>query len=752
MNESTEIELTEIESTELESTEIESTELVSNEKVEWKSLNSPEFCNSVFFVPAYQRGLRWKKEEMKHLIDDLEEFYDDKNQMVYSLQPITLKKIDSTNERLSEKYQDLIQNKDCNIYEVIDGQQRLTVIWLIQKIKKYILGEFFNAISDGGVHYDFDYSLIFEGKNDYNKLIGMINEDFYFDKEIHSINDVKEKIIDIEKRDSKFKKDIDCQHLIKLVEYLTDNELNFRSKSYEKIFRYKDKDAQKSYEFIWHELADNNDKAIIDKFTKINANHISLTDAELIKAIIFKPFPKGHRIESFSAQWESIERSLGDDDFWCFFNSSKNIYKYPSRISFLLEVYKYCQVDENNSKEEDLIFWYKKQVKYIIDNTPVEKNVDKEEKIAEEVEKKLWYQIVQIHDSLKDWYEDYEMYHAIGLLTEIDESMDTEELIKTYYKKYISSTKDKFKKYLKERIRECSKEFLLEKNENGDFDAWPENETGLIFDNIEKKDIRTEEVDENAKGKYVKPLMLLFDVSLLVNTYNNNGKLEVQRFPFRYYKENRKKAKIDEEHINAASFEYKDVNEYKKLETDKEKIEQMIEVIVMLEDDEWPEKMNQVREMCYKIDEGIEKELDPDDLDVNKLIGDNIFIKKDKKNAFFKLLNETYKNAPLGCVWNLTLLEKELNISVKNNNFLEKRKKVLAAHYGFEIPGKPGEHYKDSIVFPGAQMIFNRQILADERLDAIRWTSVDGKKYLEQIQRSIFDYLIKDIGADHDGI
>ena len=55
-------------------------------------------------------------------------------------------------------------------------------------------------------------------------------------------------------------------------------------------------------------------------------------------------------------------------------------------------------------------------------------------------------------------------------------------------------------------------------------------------------------------------------------------------------------------------------------------------------------------------------------------------------------------------------------------------------------------------MFPGAQMIFNRQILADERLDAIRWTSVDGKKYLEQIQRSIFDYLIKDIGADHDGI
>ena len=62
-----------------------------------------------FVVPSYQRGYRWQ-EEVKILLDDINEIPDGEN---YCLQPIVVKKIDD------------------NKYELIDGQQRLTTLFLI---------------------------------------------------------------------------------------------------------------------------------------------------------------------------------------------------------------------------------------------------------------------------------------------------------------------------------------------------------------------------------------------------------------------------------------------------------------------------------------------------------------------------------------------------------------------------------------------------------------------------------------------
>ena len=72
-----------------------------------------EFC-----VPAYQRGYRWE-EEVIRLIEDVIAFKDEKSK--YCLQPIVVK------------------NLGDDRYELIDGQQRLTTIFLIFKVlKKYL--------------------------------------------------------------------------------------------------------------------------------------------------------------------------------------------------------------------------------------------------------------------------------------------------------------------------------------------------------------------------------------------------------------------------------------------------------------------------------------------------------------------------------------------------------------------------------------------------------------------------------------
>ena len=69
-----------------------------------------------FYVPDYQRGYRWN-DEVTMLLNDIDEIPEGKN---YSLQPIVVKKIDEKK------------------YELIDGQQRLTTIFLN--------GRFYSAI------------------------------------------------------------------------------------------------------------------------------------------------------------------------------------------------------------------------------------------------------------------------------------------------------------------------------------------------------------------------------------------------------------------------------------------------------------------------------------------------------------------------------------------------------------------------------------------------------------------------------
>lgn len=72
--------------------------------------------NFNFYIPNYQRGYRWDKIEVNALLQDILDFYQtDRNQeSFYCLQPIVVK-------------------KDSKKYKVIDGQQRLTTIFLIIK-------------------------------------------------------------------------------------------------------------------------------------------------------------------------------------------------------------------------------------------------------------------------------------------------------------------------------------------------------------------------------------------------------------------------------------------------------------------------------------------------------------------------------------------------------------------------------------------------------------------------------------------
>ena len=102
-----------------------------------------------FLVEAYQRGYRWTAEEITFLLEDIYEFEDNdkSNPKVYCLQPVVVKPLDDDR------------------YELIDGQQRLTTLYLIMRY----LCDF----------VDCKYTIEYTTRKDSRKLLEEIGTDAY---------------------------------------------------------------------------------------------------------------------------------------------------------------------------------------------------------------------------------------------------------------------------------------------------------------------------------------------------------------------------------------------------------------------------------------------------------------------------------------------------------------------------------------------------------------------------------------------
>jgi len=88
-----------------------------------------ELLDKQFFIPHYQRGYRWTKHQVEQLLDDIDSFFPKEisvksnEKTFYCLQPIAVKVLDEETKQ---------KNKlTGEWFEVIDGQQRLTTIYLI---------------------------------------------------------------------------------------------------------------------------------------------------------------------------------------------------------------------------------------------------------------------------------------------------------------------------------------------------------------------------------------------------------------------------------------------------------------------------------------------------------------------------------------------------------------------------------------------------------------------------------------------
>lgn len=291
-------------------------------------LCQPRIC---FNIPDYQRGYRWTEREVEQLLKDLNE-----SDLGYSLQPLVLSRRD-------------------NGWDVIDGQQRLTTIFLILE--------------------EFQFAETFQLR--YSKYDG------------ESINIVQG-------RESDDVSSIDLHHFTlarnAIISFLAEKGVN-RDDFHGKVL---------SARFIWHDVG--NDRSNATKaFLDINSAKIPLTSAELIKAVFLSEASS----DEVAYQWDEIELQLRNEHFWDFITAnSKYVRTIGARINFIFDYI--AEVEEAGYSNSPLraYFYYRELLK-----TYKEK---KDHNFAKE-----WDRVIDIHHRLLDWFQCRETYHQIGFLQNV---------------------------------------------------------------------------------------------------------------------------------------------------------------------------------------------------------------------------------------------------------------------------------------------------------------------------------------------
>lgn len=418
---------------------------MTNNNISVKSID--ELLEYQFFIPSYQRGYRWTERQTTDLLDDIWDFINKKvenNQNWYCLQPVVVKnKFKKAEINLRENLEKILEFKtkeevytetkkiiseyeNSKYWEVIDGQQRLTTLFLILT---YLNNEAAKL-----------YTIEYETRKDSQLFLKQIKNKTAEDAEIN----------------------IDYYHIFN--SYSTIKKWFENKGDIKNIYR---KVLLDTVKVIWYEASGDS----IDIFTRINSGKIPLTNAELIKALFlnssnFKT-TEGHmdfeklRLKQLeiASEWDRIEYALQDDSFWLFVNQTEN--PLATRIEFIFnlifEIAKQNDVEvterklkgnltisENFGHDEYSTFRFFAEKFKLANQITIENN---------------WKQVKYYFQTLEEWFTQRDLYHKIGYLITIGVS------IKTLLKIKENESKSQFLEQLNIKISEKMSKVNFEKLE-----------------------------------------------------------------------------------------------------------------------------------------------------------------------------------------------------------------------------------------------------------------------------------------------
>lgn len=674
-----------------------------------------------FNIPDYQRGYRWETKQVCELLDDLLEFDDSKSGAFYCLQPLVV----------FENNQNLLPGE--KVFDVIDGQQRLTTMFLI-----------INYISKGKTPYRLRYDRACDRKQQptynngeitYARLKNLSNEDkvknpdyFYLSKAIDDIENwfkTKEKTFD------------GIERIIE--DIIKDRHFKNREKPfYEEISDKDENDNQADVRFIWYNATDTviDYQGAISVFKRLNYGKTPLIAAELIKALLFQcdVYDSSQKAERkqvafrMSTEWDRMEKALQDPFMWSMLAPEKS--EKISKIDFVLSYIAAQLIAENDldvkASTRDADYDYIVFDKYI-------KAKKAAGKCYADIVKDLWQMIQDKFDVIMSWFKERELYHLIGLRLTLIKPKNNKRSLKERleYNKILTDMFEHFDKMSMQSFKE------EQKREIG---------TIINIDKIYNRNLGEGEkpmtLADLAYGKNDKDLvniLLVYNVTLCLNNSQDH-----QYFPFWFYQS----IIPSLEHIHPQHLHDDDIDFDIRCQWYSEKCKEMDDMEIEAD----------LQEQITKARTALDMVLLLTDEEQNKETKDAVNLYNDKKKQYEanegdyrkkleiidRMFDELAKidEEELHSIKNMALVDKTTNTMLGNKLMGYKRQKLIKLQNLFnETNGEEGAY-----TFIGTWKVFNKQFLDVKSEETKKfpnllfWTKKDRENYFADIEKIYKDY------------
>lgn len=268
-----------------------------------------------FFIPSYQRGYRWTKEQAIQLLEDLDEFNGRLHYAseFYCLQPV------------------VVRARGNDEWEVIDGQQRLTTLKIILKCLKSFIPSLELP----------SYSICYETRETSADFLEHIDT----------------------KTEEQAQGNIDYYHMYQVYQAVKEWLKANPGSLYCLLQLLAEESEQRiNARIIWYEVSQETDA--IDVFSRLNIGKIPLTESELIKALFLRRGNFSDEAAStdqiiLATEWDNIERRLRRADFWGFLLPNKKGSQYSNRIDLIFSLLAE-QAGEGKKKPH---LWYEERLR-----------------------------------------------------------------------------------------------------------------------------------------------------------------------------------------------------------------------------------------------------------------------------------------------------------------------------------------------------------------------------------------------------
>lgn len=300
-----------------------------------------------FYVPAYQRGYRWTVADVDRLLHDI---WDSEGKPYY-LQPVVVKRL------------------EADRWELVDGQQRFTTLYLIFQFMKH------QGLQSSGAGYSLEY----ETRPGSAEFLDAPDE-----RQRHA--------------------NIDYHHIYAAYERIQawfEAHDHRRQWAANRLYDY----LFTSVKIIWCEAPPDLDSVTL--FTRLNVGRIPLTDAELVKASVLARSQGrpgvADKSEQIAAQWDAFERDLRAPELWSYVTGRHE--EEATHIGLLLDTLADRVAGRPEGRHRPRYYTFE-ALRPRIESDP----------------QQFWDDVVGLHSQVVGWYEDRNLFHKVGYLVAVGDS------------------------------------------------------------------------------------------------------------------------------------------------------------------------------------------------------------------------------------------------------------------------------------------------------------------------------------------